>query len=515
MGSKSSTLQTDSIIFYKDLTSNQNTDSSLKEKVSLSIEIDKCEIGSTYYFSAVMMQDKVQRNLGTSEKVVADHSGKASFPTSYIIEYFFEKNQALSISIFKNGTYSSHTFPPFNTGLGNIIGCRHNTLSKQIDNSSEIVTLKATQLKDASMFIQFKLKVYQQINFADKHNSFHYLISNRTKVYQSEIIPLNGIFKTQDIPYNFLTPGFKIDIINYKGKVIQTYQYQVDSFINGQAALIPVNLYNKMSLQLVNESIKIENISFIDYLKSGVQMNLTIGIDFTGSNGHPLDEGSLHRIDGMKQNDYQRAIRACGDIVAAYDNKQLFPVYGFGALIDQYQQEASMCFNVSMHQDPRVYTINNALEAYKNILLNITFSGPTHFAPIVNQVIYSIKTENNPLLYHILMILTDGIINDMKETIDALVEGSFLPLSVIIIGIGDADFSNMDILDADDNPLFDGKGVKAVRDLVQFVPFSKYEHDGERLAAEVLEEIPRQVVEFYQMNKITPNSIISNSSSFR
>ena len=44
--------------------------------------------------------------------------------------------------------------------------------------------------------------------------------------------------------------------------------------------------------------------------------------------------------------------------------------------------------------------------------------------------------------YNILMILTDGIIRDMQETINALVEASFLPISVIIIGIGNANFHN-------------------------------------------------------------------------
>ena len=48
--------------------------------------------------------------------------------------------------------------------------------------------------------------------------------------------------------------------------------------------------------------------------------------------------------------------------------------------------------------------------------------------------------------YYILMILSDGQINDMTQTSDALVEASHLPLSVIIIGIGSADFTNMTIL---------------------------------------------------------------------
>ena len=163
-----------------------------------------------------------------------------------------------------------------------------------------------------------------------------------------------------------------------------------------------------------------------------------------------------------------------------------------------------MCFNINFKDDPQIYTINNILVEYQNCLQKITFSGPTYFSPIIKRVIEIIKENNNVMEYQILMILTDGVINDMQETIDALVEGSFLPLSVIIIGIGDADFSNMNILDGDDVPLISSKGVKRMRDLVQFVPFNKFENDAEKLSAEVLEEIPRQIEEYYSMNNLYP-----------
>ena len=106
------------------------------------------------------------------------------------------------------------------------------------------------------------------------------------------------------------------------------------------------------------------------------------------------------------------------------------------------------------------------------------------------------------------MILTDGIIDDLDQTIDELVEGSFLPLSVIIIGVGKADFSNMDCLDADNKPLVNSQGVKSVRDLVQFVPFLKYESNPKYLAMEVLEEIPKQIIEYYEQKDIEPNNLL-------
>ena len=85
---------------------------------------------------------------------------------------------------------------------------------------------------------------------------------------------------------------------------------------------------------------------------------------------------------------------------------------------------------------------------------------------------------------------------------------SFDPISVIIIGIGNGPFGNMDILDADDNPLISSNGVKAARDLVQFVPFSKFQNNGIKLAEQVLEEVPQQICEYYKMNNLIPRDPI-------
>jgi hypothetical protein len=160
------------------------------------------------------------------------------------------------------------------------------------------------------------------------------------------------------------------------------------------------------------------------------------------------------------------------------------------------------------HENPNINCIDGVLQCYRNTLNNITLSGPTLFAPLINKFIDNIRKENNKLVYNILMILTDGMINDMDETINALVEASFMPVSVIIIGIGMNDFGNMEVLDADENPLFDKLGRKAARDLVQFVPFSKFQNNGTQLAAEVLEEIPKQLVEYYRMINMEPNDPI-------
>ena len=79
------------------------------------------------------------------------------------------------------------------------------------------------------------------------------------------------------------------------------------------------------------------------------------------------------------------------------------------------------------------------------------------------------------------------------------------PLSIIIVGVGDADFSSMQNLDGDDAPLYSAALRKHVsRDIVQFVPFNEFKHDPMKLAKATLGELPRQLTDYFQGRKINP-----------
>eukprot|EP01050_Picozoa_sp_SAG11_P000774 SAG11_NODE_27_length_23309_cov_10.579362_13_plen_52_part_00 len=49
----------------------------------------------------------------------------------------------------------------------------------------------------------------------------------------------------------------------------------------------------------------------------------------------------------------------------------------------------------------------------------------------------------------------------MQETISTIVAASGLPLSIVIVGVGGADFDAMEVLDADDVPLRCGRTGQA------------------------------------------------------
>ena len=74
-----------------------------------------------------------------------------------------------------------------------------------------------------------------------------------------------------------------------------------------------------------------------------------------------------------------------------------------------------MCFHVNFQKNPDIYTIDNVINEYHNCFDNIILAGPTEFCPLIEKVNDKIRKENNNLKYHILMILTDGIIVDQQK----------------------------------------------------------------------------------------------------
>lgn len=64
------------------------------------------------------------------------------------------------------------------------------------------------------------------------------------------------------------------------------------------------------------------------------------------------------------------------------------------------------------------------------------------------------------------MILTDGTIHDMPRTKQFIVQLSKLPCSIVIVGIGNADWSDMEKLDGDDGILRDDMGQRCQREIV-------------------------------------------------
>jgi hypothetical protein len=245
--------------------------------------------------------------------------------------------------------------------------------------------------------------------------------------------------------------------------------------------------------------------TFVDYLAGGLEISLLVGIDLTASNGEPSDPRSLHyRGGGGGANPYQIALAAVGAVLAPYDADGKIPAYGYGAALPP-SNVVSHCFALSGRaDDPSCDGVAGVLAAYDTALSSVRLSGPTCFAPLITAAAQAAASAAG-LSYHVLLIITDGEIMDLDATVNALVRASHAPLSLVIVGVGDADFGAMAALDSDHGMLRGSAGV-AVRDIVQFVCMRDYggRAAGARLARDVLAEVPGQVVGHFMARGVAP-----------
>ncbi|GCB63180.1 hypothetical protein scyTo_0007354 [Scyliorhinus torazame] len=279
----------------------------------------------------------------------------------------------------------------------------------------------------------------------------------------------------------------------------------------------PANYARRKKKKYINSgtvtllSFKVESdFTFLDYIKGGTQLNFTVAIDFTASNGNPSQPTSLHYMNPYQMNAYAMALKAVGEIIQDYDSDKLFPALGFGAKLPP-DGKVSHEFPLNADsENPNCNGIDGVLEGYYQSLRRVQLYGPTNFAPVINQVARCAAPVTDGSQYFVLLIITDGVISDMVQTKEAIVNASILPMSIIIVGVGPAEFDAMEELDGDEVRI-SSRGRIAERDIVQFVPFRDYvDRSGNqvlsmaRLAKDVLAEIPDQLLSYMKTRDIKP-----------
>lgn len=234
--------------------------------------------------------------------------------------------------------------------------------------------------------------------------------------------------------------------------------------------------------------------TFTEFLASGLQISLVVAVDYTGSNGDPSLPSSLHFLDSShsRDNPYQQGIRYVGRVLEPYDSDHRYSLFGFGARV---LQPDSGEYSTVQHCIPvarDAQGIDGLLSAYEQSISTLMMSGPTLFSPLLETIQRQVGLDGctpDRLRYTVLLILTDGSINDMDETVNSLISASQQPMSVVIVGVGPADFSLMHELDADKG-LLRRPGRMAERDIVQFVALQENLTKGMPVVAQqVLAEV--------------------------
>jgi Copine len=118
--------------------------------------------------------------------------------------------------------------------------------------------------------------------------------------------------------------------------------------------------------------------SFVDRIRAGLNVLLTVSIDFTYSN----IDGNMVNIplhNQSQKTDYLEAIEAIGNVIFKYSECGV-ALYGFGARLGP-NKPVSHCFSFAHDStDPFVFDLQSIEDAYRNTLSSIILAGPTNFA---------------------------------------------------------------------------------------------------------------------------------------
>ena len=407
-----------------------------KEKIKLFFSLQECIPNTNYKIQLYQFEDNSQEILFETEQLKPDADNLIIYDTTYLLTYYFEKEQKLIFKIVINEDEIN-----YETTLGCIVGSRNSTLIRNLSNErEEKIKIQAYKV-DVSNTNKLKIHFIVKKDIGDKKktfdNKFIFKIKSKQQdLYRSEILSDDGYLKPVIIPIHYLTPSFNIIFYNLKKEVLTSFSnmtYEKLLFMNGSDYPI---YYNIKTLKKYNLLIDTEILgstkSFLDYIKLGMHINLAIAIDFSKSNEN------LHKLESNKMNRYEEAIKYCGDIVGYYDYDQKFPVWGFGAE-NVPEQFNKMCFPINFKDDPNIEKIDGILEEYRNCVNKITFSDPAEFAPVIKNFTKMIEDDQEHMneYYYILLLLTDGNYDDREKTIDAIVKASKLPMSIIIVGLRD------------------------------------------------------------------------------
>ncbi|XP_012937974.1 copine-1 [Aplysia californica] len=248
--------------------------------------------------------------------------------------------------------------------------------------------------------------------------------------------------------------------------------------------------------------------SLLDYIRGGCRLRLVTAIDFTASNGVLSDPLSLHNVKEARNNQYLNALESLGSVIARYDPEQKVAAFGFGA-----KRSVDSPTDHCLQLIPNTWAkgIKGVSEAYHTILPSLTFAGPTYIAPILDKVmeLANVDVTQEKQSYYVLLVITDGIINDMDLVVKKLVDASRLPMSVIILGVGPSDFTLMEQFhEASHAPLFDTSEKKtADRPNYHFSALKAGAlSNGSRtiVVQNALAALSAQVLQYMKMRNITP-----------
>jgi hypothetical protein len=507
-----------------------------------------------------LVENSREEYVGSTETKLNDPN--PTFMVCVNTGFYFERQQLLKIKVMSKDSYGTDVCVASlsNVALGRFLHEKPVIQPMQSHGyprtRTPIVTIRTDTTKGEEFNATFSIHLRAQKNCCLASKLFGWtasalpfqavcrLLYDKTNVPvgESKWIPWSNTLKWSDWPVVVKRAPLRLEVATRLNIGLdlgqkETFVLQHSFVIETQGTQGTQGLQGTQGIQVTQDSINIyadtdaytmaitvalrPKYSMADFIARGMKIHMGMAVDFTASNGQCDKKNSLHFLPNYKpgvfhvcNNDYFRAIQSVTTVLDQYAHEP-YQAVGFGAYsnLDAFRSK-----KVTLIPFPgRLNTCADLLASYLKLVPTLTFASPTHFSPFLehflNYVESRCKFTNDEQNYFILFVSTDGKMEDMDLACDLIYKLSLLPVSIVIAGVGSADFTNMHILDGDDVRLCDTKGRPCARDIVQFVNLSALGNDEPRIAAEVLREIPRQVLEYADLFHVSPGRTFVDISS--
>lgn len=307
-------------------------------------------------FCIVQMKESWQNNffeIGRTEQI--DDNLSPEWVKKFILNYNFETIQKIRFEIWDKDPSGNDFLGEYETTLADIVSYNgrqfRGKLKNQQSSNAGHVVIVTEEVSSCKEIIQmsFQATALQKQCWLMRNDPF--LVFSRSNedgsfsvVMKSEVVnsTQSPKWKPLTIKGRTLCNGdndrtIKIDCYDNRSdgdhKLIGSCQTSLRALKEGPGSTNQYRLRKNVkskdytgTLELTKIAVT-EEISFLDYIRGGTQMHFAVAIDFTASNGSPMDPQSLHFLSSVP-NSYEIALRSVGDIIQSYDTSQMYPAFG-------------------------------------------------------------------------------------------------------------------------------------------------------------------------------------------
>uniref|UniRef100_A0A7E4WAG3 Copine domain-containing protein n=1 Tax=Panagrellus redivivus TaxID=6233 RepID=A0A7E4WAG3_PANRE len=455
-------------------------------------------------------------------------------PSVFAIEFQFERTQLIKLDIcdWTNNDAATLGYTVF--AVSELVVHEKEFISRQIINDETGDVIADVQIsctireKPHSVLLQFVAKNLGKKNMIYNSAQIFFEVQKKdtTVVYRSEVARFSQkitfrMFSLQSTDMSQESVEFMVyfrDSKTQKG-VMGSFETNYAMLKNTQpeANVYQVNYDNSRGVQKscgTFELLRCNDVavsSFLDYISTGATLNFCVAIDFSRPDQF-VDEAFIRQY----LSDVELAVRSTGEAFRDFSANSSYGAFGFGAKIPPLFRE-SQEFCLSLETDPYVRGLDGIMSAFKNSFTKVQ---PITIAHLSHVIYYVSKLAQNALnrsqttqpAYYVLALITRGVFDDLKETIQAIIYASRAPISIVFVGIGGGDLNELERLGTSRGRL-NYHGRKPERDCVQYVNLTRCREEEPNLkelknliAERGLVGIPHQMASWMTKNGYKPHS---------